>query len=286
MNRMATEAEVARVSLFLVRCGGRDDHADAQRQCRLDHELANDSVLRRARSSCGSLLDKEPRWGGVSSASFLLVTDSGRGPRAVITQEGDMNSFLAVTLTSSRCRFLGTRWGFLGRRGWPQAQTTRAALTVIALGIAIALTSGKALAQHPAATPTPAPQNPNWCSDVPASPPPPNLEHHPGDWAVLRKRCMNNSSDLLCAPLCQDAKDRWKQQKEGLLNQPSTFTTPTDQPQGPFPLSGGGSGYILPAQPAPAPSGQTSDAADAVSAALAETVIRRTVRTEASNNSG
>jgi hypothetical protein len=136
---------------------------------------------------------------------------------------------------------------------------------VIVVTLVAALMGANASAQQP----TPAALlNPNWCSDVPASPPPPNLEQHPGDWAVLWKRCMNNRSDILCAPLCQSAKDRWKQQKAGLLNQPRTFPTPNDQPQGPFPLPGGGSGYILPAQPAPNPSGQTSDGADAVSAAL------------------
>ena len=106
--------------------------------------------------------------------------------------------------------------------------------------------------------PTPAALlNPNWCSEVPASPPPPNLEHHPGDWAALRERCMSTGPDRsgLCSELCQDAKDRWKQQKAGLLSQPSTFPSPTDQPLGPFPLPGGGSGYILPAQPAPRASG-------------------------------
>src|SRR5271156_635468 len=69
--------------------------------------------------------------------------------------------------------------------------------------------------------PTPAaPLNPHWCSGVPASPPPPNLEHRLGDWAELRKRCMNTGPDRshLCDALCQDAKDRWKQQKAGLLN--------------------------------------------------------------------
>jgi hypothetical protein len=73
-------------------------------------------------------------------------------------------------------------------------------------------------------TPT-APLNPHWCSDVPASPPPPNLEHHSGDWAALRKRCMKVGSDRsgLCSALCQDARDRWKQQKAGLLKQPTLF---------------------------------------------------------------
>lgn len=37
----------------------------------------------------------------------------------------------------------------------------------------------------------------------------------------------------------------------GQLNQPNTAPSPSDQPQGPFPLPGGASGYVLPAQPAP-----------------------------------
>jgi hypothetical protein len=35
------------------------------------------------------------------------------------------------------------------------------------------------------------PAYPNWCSDVPASPPPPNFELTPGAWAATRKMCMN-----------------------------------------------------------------------------------------------
>jgi hypothetical protein len=109
--------------------------------------------------------------------------------------------------------------------------TRRAALALISLCLMVS--SAGAQQSTPAA-----PLNPQWCSGVPASPPPPNLEHHPGDWAVLRNRCMNNRSDLLCAPLCQDAKDRWKQQKAGLLNDPSSFpaipanpAVPTSSPQ-------------------------------------------------------
>jgi len=131
--------------------------------------------------------------------------------------------------------------------------------TAIVFALVVALMVLSAGAQQPdSGMPQPthvAPLNPNWCSNVPASPPPPNLEHRPGDWAVLRKRCMNNRPDELCSILCRNAEERWKQQKAGLLNQPSTFPTPTDKPQGPFPLPGGGSGYILPVQPAPAPGG-------------------------------
>ncbi len=108
--------------------------------------------------------------------------------------------------------------------------------------------------------PTPvAPLNPNWCSQVPASPPPPYFEHHPGAWAAERQMCMNlDKNDRACASICINAIDRWNLQKAGRFNQPDTFPSPTDQPQGPFPLPGGANGYILPVQPAPAPGGPTS----------------------------
>ena len=110
---------------------------------------------------------------------------------------------------------------------------TRRAAALALVGWYLMVSSASAQQPAPAA-----PLNPQWCSDVPASPPPPNLEHHLGDWAILRNRCMNNRSDLLCAPLCQDAKDRWKQQKAGLLNHTSSFpvlpanpAAPTSSPQ-------------------------------------------------------
>jgi hypothetical protein len=121
--------------------------------------------------------------------------------------------------------------------------------------------------------PAPTPQatraallNPNWCSDVPASPPPPNFELRSGNWASFRQMCMNLSFDMGCVYTCGYAEDLWRLQKSGKLNQPNTFPSPTDQPQGPFPQPGGSKGYILPAQPAPVPSGPTSDAADSTSA--------------------
>ena len=80
-------------------------------------------------------------------------------------------------------------------------------------------------------------------------------------------------NDRSCASICINAIDRWNLQKAGRFDQPDSFPTPTDQPQGPFPLPGGANGYILPVQPPPAPSGPTSDAADAVSAALSQAVL-------------
>ena len=111
--------------------------------------------------------------------------------------------------------------------------------------------------------PTPAPEsqtatsasptNPNWCADVPASPPPPKFDAgHPGNWAATRKMCMNaKRGEMGCGDICRFAEDLWRMQKSGRLNQPDTFPSPTDKPQGPFPLPGGGSGFILPEQPAP-----------------------------------
>ncbi len=123
----------------------------------------------------------------------------------------------------------------------------------IAIVILVAVVAALVAASVGAQPPTPAaPINPNWCSDVPASPPPPNFEHHRGDWTAIRQRCMNvGRRERGCALICADAEERWSQQKAGLLNRPDTFPPTTDKPQGPFPLPGGASGYILPAQPAP-----------------------------------
>src|SRR5260370_23309066 len=138
----------------------------------------------------------------------------------------------------------------------------KATAIVVFVAIGSALLVANAEAQlPPAATPQATPAallNPNWCSDVPASPPPPYFEHHPGAWAEARQMCMNLSFDMGCVYICGDAQDRWRLKKSGRLNQPNTFPSPTDQPPGPFPLPDGSSGYILPAQPAPAPSGPTS----------------------------
>lgn len=113
------------------------------------------------------------------------------------------------------------------------------------------------------------PANPSWCADVPASPPPPNFELKPGNWAATRKMCTNaKAGEMGCGYICGNARERWhlwKLQQSGQLK-PNAFPPPTDKPQGPFPLPGGGSGFILPVQPAPAPSDPTSDATDVLSA--------------------
>jgi hypothetical protein len=93
--------------------------------------------------------------------------------------------------------------------------------------------------------------SPSWCQGVPASPPPPGFERHPGDWASVREMCGAHMYDRGCRSLCMLAEELWSRKKAGRLNQPNTAPSPSSQPQGPFPLPGGASGYILPAQPAP-----------------------------------
>lgn len=92
------------------------------------------------------------------------------------------------------------------------------------------------------------PVNPNWCGDVPASPPPPKFSAE--DWAAERQRCMNEAnvvSDTTCVYICQGAREMWARAKAGTLNLPQDRPDSTTVPQGPFPLPGDGSGYIAPA---------------------------------------
>jgi len=110
-----------------------------------------------------------------------------------------------------------------------------AIMIVLAIGAAsVALSAG-------AQQPTPAsPHYPNWCSDVPESPPPPNFDTgHPGHWAAVRNMCMNaKTPEMGCGNICRFAEDLWRMQKSGRLNQPDTLPSPTDKPQGPFPQPG------------------------------------------------
>ncbi len=127
-----------------------------------------------------------------------------------------MKSFSEVIVTGGRCRRLGTRQDSPGRRGAPRARAARMALFALLSGIAIALTSPQGLAQQPVATPTPAPRNPDWCSDVPASPAPPHFENVPGEWAAERKMCMNAVGfDSTCMYACQAARELWQRAKTG-----------------------------------------------------------------------
>ena len=98
--------------------------------------------------------------------------------------------------------------------------SARATVIAILLSLGVALVMASASAQQPSsATPQPTPAallNPNWCSDVPASPPPPYFEHHPGEWAEARQLCMSASKgDRGCAYACENAEERWSLQKSG-----------------------------------------------------------------------
>lgn len=94
------------------------------------------------------------------------------------------------------------------------------------------------------------PVNPNWCSDVPASPAPPKFENNPGDWAYTRSQCIKKpAADAGCWYACQGARELWGRVKAGTLNLPQDHPSSTTVPQGPFPLPGGGSGYIAPLPP-------------------------------------
>src|SRR6266404_2539809 len=129
--------------------------------------------------------------------------------------------------------------------------SAKRAWIALVLTIFTALSAAIAGAQQP--TPS-APLNPNWCSRAPASPPPPQFEHKPGQWAAVRQICMNvRKGDKGCEDICQTAEDLWNLKKSGRLNQPNTWPSQTDKPLGPFPLPGGASGYVVPAQPAPSP---------------------------------
>jgi hypothetical protein len=111
------------------------------------------------------------------------------------------------------------------------------------------LMAANASAQQPTAAATPAPRNPNWCPDVPASPPPPHYqaENRPNAWAAMRKRCTNAVvTDRMCMDDCGAARELWQRAKDGTLNQPVTYPLSTDKLQGPFPLQGGAKGWVLP----------------------------------------
>src|SRR5260370_30515280 len=146
--------------------------------------------------------------------------------------------------------------------------SAKRAWIALVVTIITALSAASAGAQQP--TPS-APLNPNWCSSAPASPPPPLFEHKPGQWAAYRQMCMNvPKANKGCASVCATAEDLWNLQKSGRLNQPNTWPSQTDKPLGPFPLPGGASGYVVPAQPAPSPA--PADAAPSQSSILSPSV--------------
>jgi hypothetical protein len=118
----------------------------------------------------------------------------------------------------------------------------------LAMGAALVVLSASAQQPSPAAA-----SNPNWCPGVPLSPPPPHFENFPGDWASANKQCSTDRSklsprehhevDVECRQVCGSARGSWATSK----NPPSTtHYLSTDKPQGPFPLPGGGAGYVLP----------------------------------------
>ena len=117
---------------------------------------------------------------------------------------------------------------------------------LIVVAIAGPLMASSADAQQP--TPA-APVNPNWCSEVPASPAPPEFERRFGSWDAIRKSCSSGLEDIrTCSDLCLGAQELWAMKKSGNLGK-SRVTPSTDKLQGPFPLPGGGNEYILPAFP-------------------------------------
>ena len=79
---------------------------------------------------------------------------------------------------------------------------------------------GQATAQQPTAKPLEARQ---WCSDVPAMPPPPHFEatNRKGSWAVLHKQCLEAEAgpySILtntCMFICQGARELWQRANAG-----------------------------------------------------------------------
>ncbi len=72
---------------------------------------------------------------------------------------------------------------------------------------------GQATAQQPTAKPQ---TNPNWCSDVPASPNPPKMDN----WPRLRESCINGIGRTIdCVDDCVAARELWKAKRDGRLSQ-------------------------------------------------------------------
>jgi hypothetical protein len=112
------------------------------------------------------------------------------------------------------------------------------------IALTIGIMSGTVTAQPSSA---PSPTNSQWCSDIPASPAPPKFDN----WSRVRADCIKGGGRAVdCADACVAARELWKAQREGRLSQAPPMTS-REQPQGPFPMPGGGSGYILPLPPTP-----------------------------------
>lgn len=119
---------------------------------------------------------------------------------------------------------------------------------VVAFVVAILVYGSSALAQPSAASPTPTPQNPNWCAGVPASPPPPTFDarYGQGFWPRIREECINGTNlPENCNDVCREAQDLWERWKLGAFNRPTAANSPPPTPSPTehlkVPLPGGGS---------------------------------------------
>ena len=131
----------------------------------------------------------------------ILSTISGRrtSPRRAAPKFRD--ELFSLTTRAIQCYKSGTM------------KSVRAAVIAILVGIGVALMGVAANAQQPTALSTPAPRNPNWCPDVPASKPPLN-NMSPEVWARRRKTCMSSSANEWdngweCRNLCMGARELW-----------------------------------------------------------------------------
>ena len=126
------------------------------------------------------------------------------------------------------------------------------ALPVVFMGAVTLALLRPVRAQAPAASPTAAPTNANWCPGVPESPPPPRWPA--GEWSGIYKWCsrlgLSHSQWVGCRRACGGARGAWTTSKNP---PPKQKYLSTNRPQGPIPLPGGGEGYILPLPPTPPP---------------------------------
>lgn len=90
--------------------------------------------------------------------------------------------------------------------------TGRVPLIIFGMAIAFLSPCLTASAQQP---PTPVLANPNWCSDVPASPPPPS-KFTAAQWTSIRQRCTASTArDDICRDVCEAARELWQRAKAG-----------------------------------------------------------------------
>ena len=112
-------------------------------------------------------------------------------------------------------------------------KSVRAAAIVILVGIGVALMGVPADAQQSTAASTPAPRNPNWCPDVPTSPPPGLTAEI---WANERQTCMNLpgvAEDHTCGNYCKGAREMWVRASDASVpEKPSQRWTAEGKTQG------------------------------------------------------